>query len=233
MPPESTDAILSEEVDTAHPVPWIHEYVHTLQTDLPSGEMEWTTEATATYLSYKIAYENGLISPAVHDAHLARGYDAGLGDNWSTTLASADEEDVAYHRGAAVFAKLDADLQDSDISIYDVFAWLFSDSETTYGEFETYLQSEANLSAETVAAYEPLIFDNATIDEQYKSSLSESAPHLLFVGAVLLFHPLIQLLSGLILSIAMTVQTLRIASTLADDWLYRHCLALISRGSLR
>lgn len=233
VPANSSDVLLSEEFDGALPVLWVHEYVHTLQHNALGENMEWTREATATYLSVKVAYETGLISPAVYDAYLSRGYRSGLGGEWSRPLAAASTEDVAYYRGANVFARLDTDLEESGTSIYEVFEWLFTHQKPSYEEFETYLGTEANLSAATVAGYEPLVFGETPLAERYHYSVSRRAPDQLFVGAVLLFHPYTRSVAKFLLAVFMSVQTVRMLRPLTGDLPSRAVFAVLERGSLR
>lgn len=90
------------------PVLWIHEYVHTLQGFETKPELVWMYEASATYLSLRVAVEHGFISPRSYDYLLNRG-----SRKFDMTLTKAGVDPVAYQRGSIVLAILGRELADT------------------------------------------------------------------------------------------------------------------------
>ncbi|WP_440767540.1 hypothetical protein [Natronorubrum sp. DTA7] len=170
---------------------WIHEYVHSLQQDTIDSNLYWTVEASANYLSYKIALDHGLATSVEYDAQLAPGYMA----YENVTLDRSIHHQAAYHHGAAVFAQLDSDLENSETSIYDVFDWIYTDRSTDYDDLQAYLAAEANLSEGTLEQYDERVFDSQPADEQYQNSwMGELPPRVaLEIGA--LFAPGFRMMS--------------------------------------
>ncbi|PSQ19207.1 hypothetical protein BRD00_02895 [Halobacteriales archaeon QS_8_69_26] len=97
---------------------WIHEYVHTRQGNLSGEEFGWFREASASYLSVRLALEQGLAAPRDHDGVLAKG-----GETEHRLLADGTDSEAGRLRGAAVLSRLAAMLSDHDRTVGDLLAW--------------------------------------------------------------------------------------------------------------
>lgn len=109
-PSLENEFVVSTETDQPPSTIWIHEYVHTMQDFATDQSAKWTIEATAEYLSYRVALEHGYISPWKYDAFLA-GSRTG---SWDTNLSEADHpHPVSYRRGGALLAHAEQQLHEA------------------------------------------------------------------------------------------------------------------------
>lgn len=115
----------------------LHEYVHLNQRFSVSDEMQWFTEGSATYLTARILYDDGALTPEAYDAQLTywtRGSSGSNLTNPSSYLpesgAIPDRDD--YLSGALVLARLDADLRaNGNATIHDLFTAVGSGAAST------------------------------------------------------------------------------------------------------
>lgn len=99
---------------------FIHEYIHTRQAfgGIQLSEMSWFNEGMPDYYSYKMMAELGLISPERYNHWLAQGSTM---EGVLTKPSNWSERYVAYARGGAFLAVLDAKIQaSSNNSLEDV-----------------------------------------------------------------------------------------------------------------
>lgn len=101
----------------------LHEYIHTQQRYRLAGEMEWFTEASATYLTARILFDNGELTPAEYDALLTAFYRYEYATNLSNPNSFNDTRVMTdYYKGGLILAQLDEDLrQNGNSTIYDLF----------------------------------------------------------------------------------------------------------------
>lgn len=129
------------ETDTRSAL-WLHEYIHTRQSYWPEGDMEWWTEASATYLSLRMGLQSGYLSPVRYNALLANIGETDTGDavlvdnttwhNYST-----------YDRGVLALSRLDAELRsdtNGTVTVVSVFNMTEYHRPQTHNEFMTVLE---------------------------------------------------------------------------------------------
>jgi len=98
---------------------WIHEYVHTRQGDVDGEGFRWFREASASYLSVRLALEGGLASPREYDRILAEGARPA-----PRPLVGSPDTSSSRRRGAAVLSRLESVLADHDRTVGDLLAWV-------------------------------------------------------------------------------------------------------------
>lgn len=102
---------------------WLHEYVHTRQSYYPEGDLEWWTEASATYLSLRMGVRSGYLSPVRYNALLR---DRGGEETADVVLAnnSTWQDFSTYDRGVLALSRLDARLREDtngSVTVASVF----------------------------------------------------------------------------------------------------------------
>ena len=117
----------------------LHEYVHLNQRYTIADEMQWFTEGSATYLTARILYDNGELTPAEYDSQLTYWDRFSSHSNLTNPNSYLPESGVIadrddYLSGALVLAQLDADLRaNGNATIYDLFTEVGSgDPATVY-----------------------------------------------------------------------------------------------------
>lgn len=105
----------------------LHEYVHLNQRYTVSDEMQWFTEGSATYLTARILYDNGLLTSSEYDAQLTYWDHHSSGSNLTNPSSYSPKSGATqvrddYTAGSLILARLDADLRaNGDATIYDLF----------------------------------------------------------------------------------------------------------------
>jgi hypothetical protein len=133
---DSGTVVVQDDNDlTPNTVVWQHEYIHTRQNFNPQPSVMWLREATATYLSYRMAAENGDIYPRVYDKHLALGENI----NSSIPLSKTDfGSRTNYVQGSAALSLIETKTWDSNrTTVEDLFQSLqrFVDSTSVLSIF--------------------------------------------------------------------------------------------------
>lgn len=123
---------------------WLHEYVHSRQGFRTADDMDWFTEASATYYSSELPRQNDSISNRTYNNEFKYTTDDGV---LTDPHAGAYTH---YQKGALVLHELDARIQnasDGESSLEDVFRRLneeYSGEEVTYQQFRSLVVEEAD-----------------------------------------------------------------------------------------
>jgi hypothetical protein len=101
----------------------VHEYIHTRQRMTLASNMEWFTEASATYLTVRLRYSTGSLSLVEYRSSM-KSYEDNAQWIDLTTVDRGLESEVGpeYRTGAVVLSRLDGDLRThGDHTMVDVF----------------------------------------------------------------------------------------------------------------
>jgi hypothetical protein len=140
---------------------WVHEYVHTRQQTLSP---RWMSEGSATYFTGQISISEGWITSRQYDRYLAKRAES------DGTPDASKIRYPAYIRGAFFFTQLEADLENTNSTVQEVFQELNTER-VGYGlpdsigveDFERVVESETNLSVNYVnPMFEPVtvVYEN-------------------------------------------------------------------------
>ena len=174
---ENEIVVVDHSVLKQSSVLWIHEYVHTVQGFQADRDARWIYEASATYLSLRIAVEEGFIPPRSYDYLLNRG-----ARTFETNLTAATTEPVAYQRGAIVLAILDSELDGSgDSSVIDLLTYLNKRSNPGTDDLIRWLRDETEMNAATVRDTGRLIERDTVVQPPLILSSAKSNSSLLLV----------------------------------------------------
>ncbi len=113
-------ATASQGFDRADNV-WIHEYVHTRQDYIAISGSQWTVEGTATYLTARLAVEQGLATPRQYDSVLARSE---VLPNGTSLNENHQRTKYAYFWGASTLSSLEHELDESNATIEDLLRFM-------------------------------------------------------------------------------------------------------------
>lgn len=123
---------------------WLHEYVHSRQGFSTADDMDWFTEASATYYSSEIPRERGSISNRSYNAAFAFSKSSGvLTDPHAGSFTH-------YQKGAFVLHEIDRRIRNAsggENSLEDVFRRLnseYSGQDVTYSEFRGIVAEEGD-----------------------------------------------------------------------------------------
>lgn len=123
---------------------WLHEYIHSRQGFSTADDMDWFTEASATYYSSEIPRERDSISNRSYNSAFAFSTTSGvLTDPHAGSLTH-------YYKGTLVLHELDRRIRDvsgGENSLEDVFRRLnteYADQDVTYSEFRALVAEEGD-----------------------------------------------------------------------------------------
>ena len=167
----------TEPTDIARNV-WLHEYVHTQQSYEADREVEWFTEATATYYAALFTYEQGDISFATFESELGHGE----ADRYSEAILS--DQETWEHRpdytvGPLVVGAIDRELRtetNNTVTFQSVFRTLNQhDGSVNERTLLDAIQSEGveviaeNASRYTTTTDQPPMWDSQTHTDVFET----------------------------------------------------------------
>jgi len=170
----------TEPTDVARNV-WLHEYLHTQQSYETDREVEWFTEATATYYAALLTYEQGEISFATFESELSHGES----DRYSGAILSNQEtweHRPDYTVGPLVVGAIDRELRtetDGQVTFQSVFRSL-NEHDGAVNE-DVFFDAVLSTGTETIAANartyvtttdRPSMWDSQTHTDAFDSSNS-------------------------------------------------------------
>lgn len=169
---------------------WIHEYIHTVQGFRPKPNMSWFYEASAEYLSLRIAVEHGYIRPAEYDYLLGEG-----AQEFDMSMVASPQRDVAYQRGAVVLSQLDLELHEThNQSVVSMLQEMNSKQNPGQSDVVRWLQDDIGMSGNNARHTINLVNNNEQLNPPLISSVSEFIwPRRLLYA---LSRPVSQLLCG-------------------------------------
>lgn len=147
---KDTSTVLIEDFDPFMPnsIAWLHEYVHTHQGFREQPSATWYREATATYLSFRLALERERINPREYDMWLAFGENL----NASASLTNSGyDSGTSYYRGAAVLSHVESLIwQANRTTIGDLARMLNEHSNPGQRDVKRFLLRRGNLTKQQV-----------------------------------------------------------------------------------
>ncbi|WP_204365934.1 hypothetical protein [Halorubrum saccharovorum] len=161
----------------------LHEYVHLNQRYTVAEEMQWFTESSATYLTARILYDNGLLTPTEYDAQLTYWDHFSSGSNLTNSSSYLRQSEASlvrddYTSGALVLARLDADLRgNGNATIYDLFSAVGSgDPATDYDVSAFYDDYERLGGNRSEAELRTLLEQSGTVEPAYVTPSARVLP---------------------------------------------------------
>lgn len=175
---------------------WIHEYVHTLQDFRPKPDFYWFIEASAQYLSMRVAVENGFIPPRGYDFYFARIIWA----DQNRSLGQALHHPIAYHKGAAVLASVENNFSDqNNVTIAHSLNYINSRRNPGYSDFEAYLQNEGGLNDSELNHTRQVVMTDKRIEPPYL--LGPDIPNEIRIALAMMNLFVVRLMSAVIITI--------------------------------
>jgi len=171
---------------------WIHEYVHTVQDFRAQPDMWWFSEASAEYLSFRIAVESGYISPIEHDYLLGRG-----AQNFNQSMITSPQGNVAYQRGAVVLSQLELELFDTyNQSVVDMVREMNTERNPGQSDVVRWLRDDIGMPADDARHTLSLVNSGERLYPPFISSTSDSVR--LRTALYVLKMPILQLMCGIL-----------------------------------
>jgi hypothetical protein len=147
-------------------VVWMHEYVHTRQRTGLEAESAWLTEATATYLSVRLATEGGRLTPREHDRLLAQSE---LRADTTTPLTSVGPHaPLTYDRGAVVLSRLERTTWTANrTTVGDLLAVLNAEPSPDRTTVDRFMRTRGGLSPESVERFDTAVTTTRDVRPAY------------------------------------------------------------------